>query len=113
MARYFRRGRRGVRTVNYNNYRNHYKGRMTRYYKRSGLQVSMPFLAGLGIGLTDLDNNIPPEIKLVAACLPFRGKGIGTIKAAAQGMILGDIVQKRMGVNLFGGIKGSSGTIQV
>lgn len=65
-----------------------------------GVTISTPFLVGMAVGLTDLDNNIPGEIKILAATLPVKGPGVQFIKTAAQGMILGDVVQKMTGFGL-------------
>lgn len=78
-----------------------------RAYRKSGLQLSTEFLAGAAIGLTNFDQKIPAEIKLIAACAPV--KGLGKIKALAQGMIIGDIIQARTGFGLFTGGNGGSG----
>ena len=74
-----------------------------------GVNLSMPFLAGAAIGgLTDIDNNIPATFKVAAACAPVRGPGIGQVKAFAQGLLIGDLVQHLTG---FGGIvRTNSGT---
>lgn len=75
-----------------------------------GVNLSTPFLAGLAIGAaTDLDNNIPASIKVAAACAPIKGKGIGAIKAVAQGLLIGDLIQHYTGINLLGTNTGASG----
>ena len=63
-----------------------------------GLSLSIPFLAGAAIGMTNLDNMIPPWVKILAACAPVRG--IGPVKAVAQGMLLGDVVQSMTGFTI-------------
>lgn len=73
-----------------------YAGRARRFAGRSygskvGLNVSMPFLAGVAIGYTDLDSKIPSQLVLGAATAPI--KGLGTVKAAAQGIIFGNLIQ--------------------
>lgn len=73
-----------------------------------GLNMSTPFMAGLAVGaLTDLDNNIPAELKVGLACAPIKGKGIGAIKAVAQGVLLGDLIQHYTG---FSAVKTNTGT---
>lgn len=81
----------------------------TRTYSKGGFKarIGAPFIAGLAIGMTDYDKMVPAELKLVLACLPVQGPGIGTAKALAQGMILGDIIQSRTGINLAGGLGGT------
>lgn len=86
-------------------------------YGRAGI-ASMPYILGGLIGMTDLDKNIPAEIKLLAAIMPSGvtkaiPKG-GMIKAVAQGMLLGDVIQARTGINLMnlgsGSTSGGSGS---
>lgn len=87
-----------------------------RNFRRAGI-ASMPYILGGIIGMTDLDKSIPAEIKLLAAIMPSGvtkaiPKG-GMIKAVAQGMLLGDIIQARTGINLMnlggGSTSGGSG----
>lgn len=66
--------------------------------KGIGLNLSMGFLGGLAAGVSNLDNRIPADIKIAAAAAPV--SGLGMIKGIAQGMIIGDIVQKRLGFRL-------------
>lgn len=64
-----------------------------RAYGKSGLNLSMPFLAGAALGaFTDIDNNIPTEIKILGATAPVRG--FGMVKGFAQGMLFGDVLYK-------------------
>jgi hypothetical protein len=60
--------------------------------------MSMPFIAGLALGMTDLDQLIPAPIKIAAACAPI--KGLGAVKGFAQGILLGDVVQALTGFTL-------------
>lgn len=79
-------------------------------YGKMKINASLPFLAGLGIGaLSDIDNQIPAELKIGLACLPISGIPIvGQAKAFSQGILLGDLVQHLTG---FGGIiKTNTGT---
>ena len=69
-------------------------------YKGYGVNISPAFLVGFGVGMTNLDNNIPAQYSLMAACMPFSGKGIGQIKAAAQGIVLGNIAQGLLNKNV-------------
>ena len=59
------------------------------------IQISTGFLAGLAAGVTNFDNKIPADARIALAAAPV--SGIGMVKGFAQGMILADIVQKRMG----------------
>ena len=84
-----------------------YYGRARRFAGRSyggkvGLNISMPFIAGAVVGYTDMDQKIPSQLVLGAATAPI--KGIGTVKAAAQGIIFGNLVQtiKNSGVSTQG-----------
>lgn len=87
MARRFRGGR-GFRRYASRGY-----GFARRAYGRSGLNLSMPFMAGAALGaFTEVDNNIPNEIKILAATAPVRG--FGMVKGFAQGMLFGDVLYK-------------------
>lgn len=69
-------------------------------YKGYGVNISPAFLIGFAAGMTNLDNNIPAQYSLMAACMPFSGKGIGQIKAGAQGLVLGNIAQGLLNKNV-------------
>lgn len=60
-------------------------------YGKMGINMSTPFLVGALIGFTDYDKQIPGQLVLGAATAPI--KGIGTIKAGAQGIIFGNLIQ--------------------
>jgi len=102
-----------------------YGGRARRYYgrARAGFRrygtrknaiASMPYIAGAAIGFTGIaDKYIPANIQnvlMVAAVLPAgvtgKVRGLGQLKAVAQGYVLGRVVK---GVTGFGGINASSG----
>lgn len=88
----------------YGNFRKRFSGygkRAKGYYNKSGLQLSTEFIAGVAIGLTNYDARIPAELKILGACAPV--KGFGKIKAFSQGMLLGDVIQARTGINILGG----------
>ncbi len=68
-----------------------YRGTARKAYSKTGLNLSIPFLVGAMVGFTDLDQRIPSQIVLGAATVPMRG--FGTIKAGAQGVIFGNLVQ--------------------
>ena len=90
--------------------RGRYGGRVGFRAGRFGLSLSMPFLVGAAIGMTNLDNMIPPWVKILAACAPVRG--LGPIKAVAQGMLVGDVVQSMTGFSIpVGGASGSGVTV--
>ena len=84
-----------------------YTGRARRFAGRSyggkvGLNVSPAFIAGMVVGFTDLDQKIPSQVVLGAATVPVRGAGM--VKAAAQGIIFGNLIQslKQGGVSTAG-----------
>lgn len=59
--------------------------------KGMGLNLSVEFLAGLAVGAaTDIDNKIPANVKVFAACAPVRG--MGKVKGFAQGLLVGDML---------------------
>lgn len=82
-------------------------------YGKMKVNLSLPFLAGFGIGAaTDIDNNIPAVAKIGIACLPISGVPvIGQAKAFSQGLLLGDLVQNFTGFNLVKTNTGSSSGI--
>lgn len=99
-----------------------YKKRYTprnRYYQsknwsrrtqnKMGINLSTPFLAGALLGFTNHDKAIPPTILLATATAPLRG--IGTIKAAAQGVIFGNMLQTFTGRQSGGSNGSASGMI--
>lgn len=114
MARYRRNFRRSYRPRFAGGFRKRFGGFRRRYGGRAKqiLGMSAPYAIGAAVGLTDLDKSIPAEIKLLAAILPGTVTrmvpGLGQIKAVAQGMILGDIIQNRTGINLMNLGGGSS-----
>lgn len=69
---------------------------------RTGVSISMPFMAGCAASAIGVSNVIPLPIRMIVASLPIRG--IGSIKAAAQGTLLVDGVKSMTGfsMNLFG-----------
>lgn len=79
-----------------------YRMGRTRTYRKGGFRarVGLPFIAGLALGMTNLDDVVPAPIKIIGACLPVQGPGIGTVKAVCQGMLIGDVVQKLTGISL-------------
>lgn len=77
------------------------------YAKGIGINASLPFLAGVAIGITNLDDVIPKTATIAVACAPV--KGIGAIKAAAQGTIIGNLLQSKFGLNIGSGLGSSAG----
>jgi hypothetical protein len=51
--------------------------------------------------------------KIGVACVPLRGDGVGTVKAVAQGVLLGDMVRYLTGfkIPVLGMLGMSSGTV--
>ena len=88
-TRGFRKGR---------GYAGYSKGNLGFGFGKFGLSLSIPFIAGIAVGMTDLDNQISAPIKLALACAPVRG--LGPVKAVAQGMVLGDMIQHYTGFSL-------------
>jgi len=100
-----------------------YYGRRTysrgrRYAKKANESIGLynpgtEYIAGGAVGLTDIDNRVPAEIKLALACLPLRGGIGGKVCRFFRGMVIGDIVQHRTGFSipvLSGALTGSSST---
>lgn len=62
-----------------------------------GINLSPAFLAGVAVGYTDMDKSLPANAVLAASAAPV--KGLGMVKAAAQGVIIGNIIQGMTGGN--------------
>lgn len=79
-----------------------YRMGRTRTYRKGRFQarIGAPFIAGLALGMTSFDDLIPAPIKIVGACLPVQGPGIGTVKAVCQGMLIGDVISKLSGITI-------------
>jgi len=75
--------------------------------------ISAPFIGGLALGLTDVSGKIPMVAKIGVACVPLRGDGVGTAKALAQGVLLGDAVRFLTGfkIPVLGMLGMSNGTV--
>jgi len=78
--------------------------------RKLGINSSIPFLIGLGVGLTNMDDKIPKELTLGLAVAPV--KGIGELKGGAQGVVFGNMLQQKFGIGL-GGNAGTSGSFGV
>ena len=72
-------------------YRRYSRGARRSYGRKAGLALSPAFLAGALIGVTHMDDKIPKQLVLIGATVPVRG--IGTVKAVAQGLIFGNVLQ--------------------
>jgi len=59
-----------------------------------GLNMSLPTLAGVAIGFSNLDNKLPKDIVLAAAVAPVR---TGKIGSAARGIVFGNLLQGILG----------------
>jgi len=99
---------RSYRYGQYGTYGSGWKRRIGFSAGKTGVSLSMPFLAGAAASAIGVSNAIPLPIRMIVASLPIRG--IGSIKAAAQGTILVDGVKAMTGfnMNLFGGNGSSS-----
>ena len=75
-------------------------------FGKASLNISPGFIGGLVAGLTNYDNKIPADIRIAAAAAPV--SGIGVVKSVAQGMILGDILQKRVGFRTTDSYRGAA-----
>lgn len=64
-------------------------------FGKFGLNITPSMLAGVAIGMTNLDEKLPQGAVLAAAVAPVRG--IGVIKGAAQGVVLGNLLQGFLG----------------
>jgi len=56
------------------------------------------YLAGVGVGVTDLDNRIPAVVKILCAALPLRGGIGGKVCRFFRGMLIGDAISHYTGV---------------
>lgn len=81
--------------------------------KRSTTFASTPYIAGAAVGFTGIiDQYVPAQFQnvlMIAAVAPsglMKGKALGTLKAVAQGYIIGRVVK---GITGFGGINTASG----
>ncbi|HQD27174.1 MAG TPA: hypothetical protein PKV78_11625 [Methanoculleus thermophilus] len=102
MARnYYSRARRGYRrTRSY--VRRRYNNAYARAYKANqsiGLyNPGVEYLAGVAVGVTDLDNRIPAVVKILGAALPLRGGIGGKVCRFFRGMLIGDAISHYTGV---------------
>ena len=56
------------------------------------------YLAGVGVGVTNLDNKIPAVVKILCAALPLRGGIGGKVCRFFRGMLIGDAISHYTGV---------------
>lgn len=59
-----------------------------------GLNLSLPTLAGVVVGFSNLDDRLPKEAVLAAAVAPVR---TGKIGSAARGIVFGNLIQGFLG----------------
>ena len=57
----------------------------------------IPLGAGVLVGLTNIDRMIPPWLILLGAALPIGGKWGRSIRNAAGGVILGELISQKTG----------------
>ena len=86
MARRYRRGRFRARAS---------KSGIGASFGKLGVKLSPTFLGGIVVGMTNLDDKLPKEVVLATAVAPI--SGIGAFKGAAQGIVLGNLLQGFMG----------------
>lgn len=81
------------------------------YGGKFGLNINMPFVAGFAAAFVAPENEMLTVGSLAAATLPV--KGMGSVKGAAQGYVLGQVTQKwllpKLGINI-GNIMGQGQT---
>lgn len=58
---------------------------------KMGFNLTPAFMLGTVVGYTNFDDKIPAELTLAAASAPI--SGIGPVKAAAQGILMGNLIQ--------------------
>jgi hypothetical protein len=75
------------------------------------MRLGPEFIAGLAAGLSNLDDRVPADLKLIAATAPVGGAAGGKLKAFSQGMIFGNIVQHKLGFRVGGSGAGDSDTL--
>lgn len=59
-----------------------------------GLNLSLPTLAGVAVGFSNLDDKLPKEAVLAAAVAPMRTGKIGSV---ARGIVFGNLLQGVLG----------------
>lgn len=97
MARnYYSRSRR-----TYNRGRQYY-ARGRGYARRANQTIGLynpgvEYLAGVCVGVTDLDNRIPAVVKILGAALPLRGGIGGKVCRFFRGMLIGDAISHYTG----------------
>ena len=83
-------------------YAKRYQSAANRGFGPEGFKVypDMPLAAGVGIGMTNVDQMIPPEVILVGASLPIGGKYGRSVRNFFGGMILGELLSRVTGFKL-------------
>ena len=111
MARnYYSRARSGYRRLRSASRRAYNRGYVRFYNSRPGFAAwkanqtigfynpGVEYLAGVGVGVTDLDNRIPAVVKILCAALPLRGGVGGKVCRFFRGMLIGDAISHYTGV---------------
>ena len=97
----FRRGAgyayRGARRAG--GYAVRYQRRANRGFGPNGFKVypDMPLGAGILVGLTNLDRQIPGEVILAGAAAPIGGKWGRSVRNFAGGVVIGELISKATG----------------
>lgn len=66
------------------------------YNKAVRLNSPLTWIAGAAIGLLDVDDKIPAELKVGLANMPLTGSVAGRVRSVAAGMCFGDLLQKNI-----------------
>ena len=69
-------------------------GRRSYGKAKARLSITPAYMAGMAAGFSNYDKMVPAELILGAAVAPVRG--IGTVKAVAQGALMGNLLQAVM-----------------
>lgn len=79
-----------------------YQTAANRGFGPAGFKVypDMPLAAGVAVGVTNIDQMIPPEVILVGASLPIGGKYGRSVRNFFGGMVLGELLSRVSGFKL-------------
>lgn len=100
----------------FRNFRGRFKGGYSKAKSWAGrnkgqiMGFGLPFIAGVIVGMTNYDEKIPAEIRILGACLPIGKwvKGAYPVQLFCQGLLVGNVIQQRTGISLGGGSSGIS-----
>lgn len=102
--------RRYYSRVRYGNFRRYgfrprFAGSFVRRARRANEAIGLynpgvEYLAGVGVGITDLDNRIPAVVKILGAALPLRGGIGGKVCRFFRGMLIGDAISHYTGAKV-------------